>query len=203
MTRSPTRSRCASRAPRSSTSAESRRGRGRRRSTPRRSSGASSRSSASSPQRGIPISIDTKNAVTALAAIEAGAEVVNDVSGGLYDAAMGRVVAETGVTFVAMHWRGGADVAPRVHRRGLRGAQRAAIAHRRAHRRRGRPAADRARSGSRLREGCRAQLAAAVASRRARLARPRHPDRGVAQAVPRRRCCPRALRPTSATCRPP
>ena len=32
--------------------------------------------------RGIPISIDTKNALTALAAIEAGAEVVNDVSGG-------------------------------------------------------------------------------------------------------------------------
>ena len=62
--------------------------------------------------RGIPISIDTKNAVTALAAIEAGAEVVNDVSGGLYDAAMGRVIAETGVTFVAMHWRGGADVEP-------------------------------------------------------------------------------------------
>jgi dihydropteroate synthase len=62
--------------------------------------------------RGIPISIDTKNAVTALAAVEAGAEVINDVSGGLYDAAMGRVVAETGVTFVAMHWRGGADVEP-------------------------------------------------------------------------------------------
>lgn len=62
--------------------------------------------------RGIPISIDTKNAVTALAAIEAGAEVVNDVSGGLYDVAMGRVIAETGVTFIAMHWRGGADVEP-------------------------------------------------------------------------------------------
>jgi dihydropteroate synthase len=62
--------------------------------------------------RGIPISIDTKNASTALAAIEAGAEVVNDVSGGLYDASMGRMIAETGVTFVAMHWRGGADVAP-------------------------------------------------------------------------------------------
>jgi dihydropteroate synthase len=62
--------------------------------------------------RSIPISIDTKNAATALAAVEAGAEVVNDVSGGLFDAGMGRVVAETGVTFVAMHWRGGADIAP-------------------------------------------------------------------------------------------
>ena len=62
--------------------------------------------------RGIPISIDTKNALTALAAIEAGAEVVNDVSGGRFDAGMGRVIAETGVTFVAMHWRGGADVEP-------------------------------------------------------------------------------------------
>ena len=40
-----------------------------------------------------------------------------------------------------------------VHRRGLRGAQRAAIADRRAHRRRGGPASDRHRSGSRVREG--------------------------------------------------
>ena len=61
---------------------------------------------------GIPVSIDTKNAATALAAVEAGAEVINDVSGGLFDPIMGRVAAETGVTFVAMHWRGGADVAP-------------------------------------------------------------------------------------------
>jgi dihydropteroate synthase len=60
--------------------------------------------------RGITVSIDTMHAQTALAAVDAGAEIINDVSGGLADEGMGRVVAETGVHFVAMHWRGGADV---------------------------------------------------------------------------------------------
>jgi dihydropteroate synthase len=60
--------------------------------------------------RGITVSIDTMHAETALAAVDAGAEIINDVSGGLGDEGMARVVAETGVHFVAMHWRGGADV---------------------------------------------------------------------------------------------
>jgi dihydropteroate synthase len=60
--------------------------------------------------RGITVSIDTMHASTAMAAVEAGAQIVNDVSGGLADEGMARVVAETGVHFVAMHWRGGADV---------------------------------------------------------------------------------------------
>ena len=60
--------------------------------------------------RGITVSIDTMHASTALAAVDAGAEIINDVSGGLADPGMARVVAETGVHFVAMHWRGGADV---------------------------------------------------------------------------------------------
>ncbi|MEO8094303.1 MAG: dihydropteroate synthase [Pseudolysinimonas sp.] len=60
--------------------------------------------------RGITVSIDTLHASTALAAVDAGAEIINDVSGGLADEGMGRVVAETGVHFIAMHWRGGADV---------------------------------------------------------------------------------------------
>jgi dihydropteroate synthase len=60
--------------------------------------------------RGITVSIDTMHATTALAAVDAGAEIINDVSGGLADEGMGRVVAETGVHFIAMHWRGGADV---------------------------------------------------------------------------------------------
>jgi len=60
--------------------------------------------------RGIPVSIDTRHADTALAAIDAGAQLVNDVTGGLGDAAMARVIAETGVHYVVMHWReGGAD----------------------------------------------------------------------------------------------
>ncbi|MEO5921819.1 MAG: dihydropteroate synthase [Pseudolysinimonas sp.] len=60
--------------------------------------------------RGITVSIDTMHASTALAAVDAGAEIINDVSGGLADEGMARVVAETGVHFVAMHWRGGAGV---------------------------------------------------------------------------------------------
>ncbi|MBX3195352.1 MAG: dihydropteroate synthase [Microbacteriaceae bacterium] len=61
--------------------------------------------------RGISVSIDTLHAQTALAAVDAGAQLINDVSGGLGDRDMARVVAETGVHYVAMHWRGGADVA--------------------------------------------------------------------------------------------
>lgn len=60
--------------------------------------------------RGVTVSIDTMHASTALAAVDAGAQIINDVSGGLADEGMARVVAETGVHFVAMHWRGGADV---------------------------------------------------------------------------------------------
>jgi dihydropteroate synthase len=56
--------------------------------------------------RGIAVSIDTMNAATALAAAEIGATVINDVSGGLADEGMARVAAETGLHFVAMHWRG-------------------------------------------------------------------------------------------------
>jgi len=61
---------------------------------------------------GVRVSIDTVHAGTAAAALEAGAEIVNDVSGGLADADMARVVAESGRTFVAMHWRGFLDAGP-------------------------------------------------------------------------------------------
>lgn len=63
-------------------------------------------------EAGIPVSIDTRNASTARAAVEAGATMINDVSGGLYDPRMAFVVAESGAHFVVMHWRGGADVEP-------------------------------------------------------------------------------------------
>ncbi|MCU1546218.1 MAG: folP [Homoserinimonas sp.] len=56
--------------------------------------------------RGIRVSIDTMNASTALAAAEAGASLINDVSGGLADAGMARVAIETDLDFVVMHWRG-------------------------------------------------------------------------------------------------
>lgn len=59
--------------------------------------------------RGIHVSIDTMHAATAAAAVDAGAVIVNDVSGGLNDADMAPLVAELEVDFVAMHWRGASD----------------------------------------------------------------------------------------------
>ncbi len=55
---------------------------------------------------GVRVSVDTTRARVAAAAIEAGAELVNDVSGGLADPLMARVVADAGVGWVLMHWRG-------------------------------------------------------------------------------------------------
>ena len=55
---------------------------------------------------GVPISIDTTRAAVAAAALEAGAALVNDVSGGLADPDMARVVADAGCPWVLMHWRG-------------------------------------------------------------------------------------------------
>ncbi|MEO7374537.1 MAG: dihydropteroate synthase [Terrimesophilobacter sp.] len=56
--------------------------------------------------RGIPVSIDTMNSGTAQVAVDAGAVLVNDVSGGLADTRMANIIADTGVRYVAMHWRG-------------------------------------------------------------------------------------------------
>src|ERR1700761_6562558 len=55
---------------------------------------------------GVPVSVDTMNSATALAAVDAGVLVVNDVSGGLADPEMYRIIAETGVHYIASHWRG-------------------------------------------------------------------------------------------------
>jgi dihydropteroate synthase len=55
---------------------------------------------------GVPVSIDTTRASVAAAALAAGAAVVNDVSGGLADPDMVRVVADAGCPWVLMHWRG-------------------------------------------------------------------------------------------------
>jgi dihydropteroate synthase len=55
---------------------------------------------------GVPTSVDTTRAAVASAAIDTGATVVNDVSGGLADPEMARVVAGSGVPWVLMHWRG-------------------------------------------------------------------------------------------------
>lgn len=58
---------------------------------------------------GVPVSIDTLNAETAVAAVHAGARIVNDVSGGLADAGMLTAVAATGADIVLGHWRGPSD----------------------------------------------------------------------------------------------
>jgi dihydropteroate synthase len=55
---------------------------------------------------GVRISVDTMRARVADAALAAGATVVNDVSGGLADPDMARVVASAGVPWILMHWRG-------------------------------------------------------------------------------------------------
>ncbi|MFF5053346.1 dihydropteroate synthase [Micromonospora sp. NPDC000663] len=55
---------------------------------------------------GVPVSIDTSRARVAEAALETGAVVVNDVSGGLADPDMARVVRDAGCPWVLMHWRG-------------------------------------------------------------------------------------------------
>jgi len=55
---------------------------------------------------GVRVSVDTMRAAVAVAAVEAGAVLVNDVSGGAADPAMLSAVAGLGVPYVVMHWRG-------------------------------------------------------------------------------------------------
>ena len=56
---------------------------------------------------GIDVSVDTMRATTARAAIAAGAKYVNDVSGGLADKEMAKVIAANpSIQYIAMHWRG-------------------------------------------------------------------------------------------------
>jgi dihydropteroate synthase len=55
---------------------------------------------------GVVVSVDTMRAQVAEFALEAGVSLVNDVSGGLADPYMPRLVAKAGVPYVVMHWRG-------------------------------------------------------------------------------------------------
>ncbi len=57
-------------------------------------------------QAGCRVSIDTMRAEVATSALAAGAVMVNDVSGGLADPDMARLIAAAGVPYVVMHWRG-------------------------------------------------------------------------------------------------
>jgi dihydropteroate synthase len=58
---------------------------------------------------GATVSVDTMRHEVAAAALAAGASIVNDVSGGLADPKILRVAADSGATYVAMHWRAHAD----------------------------------------------------------------------------------------------
>jgi dihydropteroate synthase len=58
---------------------------------------------------GVAVSVDTMRATTAEAALDAGAVLVNDVSGGRADPAMVPLVAEREAPLVLMHWRGHSD----------------------------------------------------------------------------------------------
>lgn len=60
--------------------------------------------------QGLTVSIDTMHAAVARAALENGAQIVNDVSGGRADPAMAPLLADAKVPWVLMHWRSvGAD----------------------------------------------------------------------------------------------
>ena len=56
------------------------------------------------------VSIDTMNSETARKAVEAGADIVNDVSGGLADPKMFQAIADQDCLYVLGHWRGFSDV---------------------------------------------------------------------------------------------
>ena len=58
------------------------------------------------PQLPVPISVDTTKSAVARAAIDAGAVMLNDVSGLRHDAALAAVAASTGAALVLMHMRG-------------------------------------------------------------------------------------------------
>ena len=60
---------------------------------------------------GATVSIDTTRSEIARAAIVAGASIVNDISGGLSDPSMGKLIANNPkIQFIVMHWRGESKV---------------------------------------------------------------------------------------------
>lgn len=81
-------------------------------------------------EQGARISVDTMRASVAAAAIDAGAAIVNDVSGGRADPDMAKVVADAGVPWILMHWRPAGDSGDRrfTHRIGDVGGYRDVVA---------------------------------------------------------------------------
>lgn len=62
--------------------------------------------------QGLTVSIDTMHADVARTALESGAAIVNDVSGGRADPNMARLVADADVPWVLMHWRSVGNARP-------------------------------------------------------------------------------------------
>ncbi|CAN5275982.1 MAG: dihydropteroate synthase [Nocardioides sp.] len=60
-------------------------------------------------REGAMVSVDTMRADVAEKAVEAGATIINDVSGGLADPRILEVARDTGVGYVCMHWRAHSD----------------------------------------------------------------------------------------------
>jgi dihydropteroate synthase len=60
-------------------------------------------------EAGVVVSVDTMRAAVATQAIAAGAQLINDVSGGQADGSMLATIAGANVPFVMMHWRGHSD----------------------------------------------------------------------------------------------
>lgn len=65
---------------------------------------------------GLVVSVDTMRASVARLALNAGAAVINDVSGGLADPEMAGLIADTGATYVVSHWRGHSEAMSRLAR---------------------------------------------------------------------------------------
>jgi dihydropteroate synthase len=61
-------------------------------------------------EAGVVVSVDTMRAEVAVGVVEAGARMINDVSGGLADPAMLGTVAALHTAYVCMHWRGHSTV---------------------------------------------------------------------------------------------
>ena len=137
---------------------------------------------------GIAVSVDTMRHEVASAALEAGAVLVNDVSGGLADPRILDVVADRGAAYVVMHWRAHStemrehatydDVLVDVRTELAQRLEEAAAG-------RHRPGPSRHRPRPRVRQDRRPQLGAAPASARARVARGADPGRVQPQVLPR------------------
>lgn len=53
----------------------------------------------------VQLSVDTMNSKTAIACLDLGVDIINDVSGGIYDPDMYKVIADSEAMYICQHWR--------------------------------------------------------------------------------------------------